>query len=131
MPSKNLPRFSPLFAVLACLIGGGALVPVNAAGDETFNGYLVDRSCAAMFKNDHLDPTKRLKDHLKSCDLDPACSDSGYTIYSGGKWIDLDAPTSAMVQKVLRASKKDKGNMFKVTGTIKRNELHGTTVAEI
>ena len=129
MPTKKLPRFCLL--ALFALLASSTLADLARAADESFSGYLVDKSCAAMFKNDHQDPTKRLKDHLKSCDLDPACCEAGYTIYSGGKWIDLDAPTSAVVQKVLRNSKKDRGNMFKVTGTIKRNELHGSTVAEI
>ncbi len=52
---------------------------------ETYTGYVVDRSCAAMIKNDHKDPTQRLKDHTKKCALDPTCCEAGYTVYSGVK----------------------------------------------
>jgi hypothetical protein len=98
---------------------------------ETFTGYLVDKSCAAMIKNDHLDPMQRLKDHTKACALEPSCCEAGYTVYSGGKWIDLDTAGSAMAQKMIRASKKSKAHMCKITGTFKRNEFHATDVSEV
>lgn len=84
-----------------------------------------------MIKNDHLDPTKRLKDHTKACSLEPSCCEAGYAVYSGGKWIDLDANGSALAQKVIRASKKDKGHMCKIVGSFKRNEFHATSVSEV
>ncbi len=84
-----------------------------------------------MIKHDHLDPMQRLKDHTKSCSLEPSCCEAGYTIYSGGKWIDLDPEGNALAQKMFRASKKNKSFMCKVTGTFKRNEFHATSVAEV
>jgi hypothetical protein len=98
---------------------------------ETITGFLVDRSCAAMIKNDHKDPTQRLKDHTKKCSLDPTCSEAGYTVYSGGRWIDLDLAGSDLAKKMIQASKKDKALMCKITGTFKRNEFHATSLAEV
>jgi hypothetical protein len=107
--------------------------PLALAADkvETYTGYVVDKSCAAMIKNDHLDPMQRLKDHTKSCALEPSCCEAGYTVYSGGKWIDLDVAGSAMAQKMIKASKKSKAHMCKITGVFKRNEFHATDVTEV
>jgi hypothetical protein len=98
---------------------------------ETITGYLIDRSCAAMIKHDHLDPMQRLKSHTKKCNLEPSCCEAGYTLYSGGKWIDLDAPSSEMAKKVIQSSKGDKGLMCKVQGSFKRDEFHASSVSEV
>ena len=122
-----------LMAVLwaVCLAVVASTLALAADKVETYTGYLVDKSCAAMIKNDHLDPTQRLKDHTKACALEPSCCEAGYTVYSGGKWIDLDAAGSAMAQKVIKASKKNKAHMCKITGVFKRNEFHATDVTEV
>ena len=117
--------------VALCLSLTTSLNASLAAGVESFTGYLVDKSCAAMIKNDHLDPTKRLKDHTRACSLEPSCCEAGYAVYSGGKWIDLDAAGSALAQKLIKASKKDKAHMCKITGEFKRNEFHATAVTEV
>jgi len=110
-----------------------AVVPAALSQEkvETFSGYLVDKSCAASIKNDHLDPTQRLKDHTRACALEPSCCEAGYTVYSGGKWIDLDAAGSQLAQKVIKASKKNKAHMCKITGVFKRNEFHASSVTEV
>jgi hypothetical protein len=117
--------------LMALALGVTSTLALAADKVETYSGYLVDKSCAAMIKNDHLDPTKRLKDHTRACALEPSCCEAGYTVYSGGKWIDLDAAGSALAQKMIRASKKDKAHMCKVTGVFKRNEFHATDVTEV
>ncbi|MBU6450624.1 MAG: hypothetical protein KGS72_02520 [Cyanobacteria bacterium REEB67] len=124
-------NFAALATTTLCLILNVSLPASLAAGAESFTGYLVDKSCAAMIKNDHLDPTKRLKDHTRACSLEPSCCEAGYAVYSGGKWIDLDAAGSALAQKLIRASKKDKAHMCKITGEFKRNEFHATAVTEV
>jgi hypothetical protein len=118
--------------VVALALNAVACTFVLAADKvETITGYLIDRSCAAMIKNDHKDPTQRLKDHTKKCSLDPTCCEAGYTVYSGGKWIDLDASASDLAKKMIEASKKNKGQMCKITGSFKRNEFHATSVSEV
>jgi hypothetical protein len=109
-----------------------SLVPVQAQDKvETFTGYLIDKSCAAAIKHDHNDPTQRLKDHTRTCSLEPACCEAGYTVYAAGKWIDLDAASSEMAQKIIKASKKSKSHMCKITGVFKRNEFHASSLSEV
>jgi hypothetical protein len=129
--SKNLGTLARAAATSLALSVVASSLALAADKVETLTGYLVDRSCAAMIKNDHQDPTQRLKDHAKKCSLEPSCCEAGYTIYSGGKWIDLDIAGSDLAKKMFIASKKNKAFMCKVTGYFKRNEFHATSVTEV
>jgi hypothetical protein len=120
-----------LAMAMALALGATSALVMAAEKVETYTGYLVDKSCAAMIKNDHLDPTQRLQAHTKACALEPSCCEAGYAVYSGGKWIDLDAAGSEMAKKMIKASKKSKAHMCKITGVFKRNEFHATDVTEV
>ncbi len=71
-----------------------------------------------------------LKQHTRHCSLEPSCSESGYSLYSGGKWLDLDPKGNDMARKYFQASKKEAGHIFKITGVFKRNELRVATISE-
>lgn len=133
MISKQVNKFSMscsiLGAILAILF---AALPAFAADKvQTWTGYLIDRSCAAMIKKESKDIPRQVKDHSKSCGLDAACCEAGYSVYSQGQWIDLDTASSQVAHKLLEASKKNKGHMVKVTGVVKRGEVKASSIVEV
>jgi len=103
--------------------------PATVAG-EVYTGYLIDRSCAAAMKMENKGLDNGLKQHTRHCSLEPSCSESGYSLYSGGKWFDLDPKGNEMARKYFQASKKEAGHIFKITGVFKRNELRVATISE-
>jgi hypothetical protein len=52
-------------------------------------------------------------------------------LYSQGKWFDLDPKGNEMAKKVFQASKKETGQLFKIQGVFKRNELRVSNIAEV
>lgn len=115
------------------------LSPASAQKTESWTGYLVDRSCAAMIKTEcknqgnkaGKDPSAQLAEHTRSCSLDPSCSESGYTLYSHNQWLDLDPASSALARKVVETSKKSKGLQVKVDGIVKRGEIKASSIVEL
>lgn len=97
-----------------------------------YTGFLVDRSCAAQIKVDSkgTDPSPSLKKHTRHCSLEPSCCEAGYSLYSQGKWLDLDAKGNELAKKIFEQSKKESGHLFTVTGLFKRNELRVASIAE-
>lgn len=97
-----------------------------------YTGFLVDRSCAAQIKVDSkgVDPSPSLKKHTRHCSLEPSCCEAGYSLYSQGKWLDLDAKGNELAKKIFEQSKKESGHLFTVTGVYKRNELRVASMAE-
>ncbi|MBN8660091.1 MAG: hypothetical protein J0M35_06980 [Candidatus Obscuribacter phosphatis] len=98
---------------------------------KTYTGYLLDRACAAELKQTGKDPLATLKGHTKHCSLEPACSEAGYTLYSEGKWLDLDAAGSEKARKAFGLTKKAAGHKFKISGIFKRNELRVKEITEV
>ena len=102
----------------------------EALAGDVYTGYLIDRSCAAAMKMENKGLENGLKQHTRHCSLEPSCSESGYSLYSGGKWLDLDPKGNDMARKYFQASKKEAGHIFKITGVFKRNELRVATISE-
>lgn len=133
----NLGRVSSgLAAVLFCFL----LTTLSAhAADklESWTGYLVDRSCAAMIKKEGKDIPRQVKEHTKSCSLDATCSEAGYTVYcpaagaNAAQWLDLDNASSQIARKLLESTKKAKGNLVKMTGIVKRGEVKASSIVEV
>lgn len=136
---KTLLAISLAFSALAVNVG----LPASAAPTSTpspkpadavsqYTGYLVDRSCAAQIKVDNKgsDPSPSLKKHTRHCSLEPSCCEAGYSLYSQGKWFDLDAKGNELAKKIFEQSKKESGHMFNISGIFKRNELRVASIAE-
>ncbi|CAN5601094.1 hypothetical protein BH11CYA1_BH11CYA1_28690 [soil metagenome] len=105
--------------------------PAAAADSQNWTGYLIDRSCAAAIQGDNKDAMKSVKEHTKACSLEPSCCEAGYSVYSQGKWLDLDNNSSAMAKKVMQASKRDKAHIVKVVGIVKRGEVRASSITEV
>lgn len=133
-------RFSTKFLAPVCgllLSAAPTLVLAQDASKapESYSGYLIDRSCAAQIKMDnmrqHVDPMAAINKHTRHCSLEPSCCEAGYSLYSQGKWFDLDPKGNEMAKKLFQASKKETGQVFKIQGVFKRNELRVSSIAEV
>ncbi|MBL0184127.1 MAG: hypothetical protein IPP97_00160 [Candidatus Obscuribacter sp.] len=125
------PVFSLFFTAMPTLV----LAQDAAKALESYSGYLIDRSCAAQIKMDnmrqHVDPMGAINKHTRHCSLEPSCCEAGYSLYSQGKWFDLDPKGNEMAKKLFEASKKETGQLFKIQGVFKRNELRVSNIAEV
>lgn len=79
----------------------------------------------------HVDPMGAINKHTRHCSLEPSCCEAGYSLYSQGKWFDLDPKGNEMAKKLFQASKKETGQVFKIQGVFKRNELRVSSIAEV
>lgn len=89
--------------VLACILPAMAFAADKIAMPSdavVLKGTLIDNMCADANK-DGID--KFIKTHTKECALMPACAASGYSLYSDGKLMKLDAGSSAMAEEFLKA----------------------------
>ena len=110
---------------MAAMLILAGLVAVVATGQEkktgqessTFKGYVVDQMCGkGMAKKSN--PMEKAAGHTKECALEDACAASGYGIFTGGKWLKFDSAGNKLAKDAITKSKREKGLMFEVTGTI-------------
>jgi len=84
----------------------------------TLHGYVVDAMCSKrMSKSDQA--MQKAANHSKDCALEDGCSASGYGIFSGGKYYKFDNAGSKEARAMIEKSKREKGLLFDVTGTMK------------
>jgi hypothetical protein len=92
----------------------------KAAGAWT--GFLVDNMCADS-TDAKSDVNKFLNSYSKDCALMDCCKASGFSIYSGGKWLRLDKKGNELAANVMSKSKKTNRIEVKAEGA-----LEGTTI---
>lgn len=117
--------------ILAVLVAGAVPGQEKKTGGESWkmNGYVVDQMCAkGMAKKAH--PMEKAAGHTKECALEEACAASGYGIFSNGKWMKFDAAGDKLAKQAIEKSKREKGLMFEVTGTIDGEVLAVTGLKE-
>ncbi len=87
----------------------------------TMKGYVVDQMCATGFlKKENF--MEKAKAHSQDCALEDDCAETGFGIFSDGKWYRFDDGGSRKAKKLIEDSKRERGLYFEVTGT-----LHGDT----
>jgi hypothetical protein len=91
-------------------------------GAATLSGYIVDANCGERLAGIE-NGGERAARHTKACSLEPACSAKGYMLYSGGTWYTLDAQGNSLAKGAITASKKERGHLFEVTGSVKGKTL--------
>ena len=93
-------------------------------------GYLLDQKCAASMKGDSaaLDFAKQ---HTRNCALLPACRAKGYAVFAQGKFFDLDGNGNKQAEKIIRASKRERGFQVAVCGDIKGTSIKVTHITEL
>jgi hypothetical protein len=88
----------------------------------TLSGYIVDANCGARLAVSE-NGGERAAHHTKACSLEPACSAKGYMLYSGRTWYTLDAQGNSLAKAAIAASKKERGHLFEVTGSVQGKTL--------
>jgi hypothetical protein len=79
--------------------------------------------CEASISHDKKDPVPALSHHTKECALNADCSEAGYSLYSDGKFIDLDSKSNAVAKKYFESTAKKEGHYVAVSGQLKRDLL--------
>ncbi|MDQ3010106.1 MAG: hypothetical protein M3X11_05330 [Acidobacteriota bacterium] len=93
-------------------------------------GNIVDKACSAgVAKKD--DPQAAAASHTKGCSLSERCANSGFGVYSDGKYTEFDEKGAILAKDALKKSTKDKGAKFKVTGMVHDGKLMVESISEV
>jgi len=95
----------------------------EAMAVTTMKGYVVDQMCAkGMAKKENM--MEKAAAHTKECALEENCAESGYGLFSDGKYYPFDETGSEKAHELIEKTSKKKEIMVEVSGT-----LDGTTLA--
>lgn len=130
--TTTLIALLPLESALSQPAKSGTATNANPTS-KVYEGFLVDRACAAMYKHDGGNIAQKAASHTRTCCLEPSCSEAGYSLYvsKDQAWFDLDNKGNEMARELIKKSKIAKGNKVQVTGEIKRGELRTNTIHEL
>ena len=119
MLQKSLVVVSVL--LLACM--------AIAAEKVKLNGYIIDNMCAGHHGKD-ANVEEAVKTHKTSCALMDGCSESGYALFSDGKFYKLDASGSEKAMALLKKTKSEKGLAVQVEGAVEGDTLTVSSISE-
>lgn len=103
------------------------------AQDKTavkINGYLIDNACVIAAAKDK-DVAARVKRHPTSCALTPNCLESGFSVFSEGKFYKLDEAGNKSATEVMKNTKTTSGVEVAVEGILEGDTLNVTKLAEV
>jgi hypothetical protein len=95
----------------------------------TLKGYVVDQMCAgkmAMKEN----AMEKAGGHTKECALNDQCAESGFGIFSDGKYYKFDEKGSATAKSLIEKSKREKALYFVAKGTVGEGTMTLATLRE-
>lgn len=122
-------KLSLFFAALVVAL---SLASLGLADDKkvTLTGNIVDKACSAgVAKKD--DPQAAAAAHSKGCSLSERCANSGFGVYSDGKFTEFDEKGAALAKDALKKSAKEKGAKFKVTGMVHDGKMMVESISEV
>jgi hypothetical protein len=93
---------------------------------KTYSGYLMDKMCAKRKAGD----MEKMKNHSKTCLTEEECASSGYGVVVGKKFIPFDAKGNDMTVTYLKTLQKEKDIQVDVKGSMKKNKLAVTGIAD-
>ena len=113
-------RSRTLFALAAVVVALLAL-PALAAESKNFeNVSMIDVNCSTKFAD-------KLDSHPRACAL--RCADSGYGIWSEGKYVKFDAAGNEKAKAALEASSAKDKLRVNVSGELEGDTLKVTALA--
>ena len=119
----------------ACALGvlllfSASLAAAQGGKTVTLKGYVVDQMCAkTLAKKENV--MEKAAGHTKKCALEEGCAESGYGLFSDGKYYTFDEKGSARAKEMIEASKREKELMFEASGSVKGDMLTVKTLKEI
>lgn len=96
----------------------------------TLHGYVVDAMCAKGMAKNSTTVMKKAAAHTKSCALEEACASSGFGVFSDAKWYKFDEAGDKQALELIKGTKKDKGLMVTVSGSMQEGTLMVSSLAE-
>jgi hypothetical protein len=111
-----------------CVLWAIASQATFCADEDKWSGYLVDRQCADSIKGSSATESF-VRAHTKDCAV--MCQDKGYSLYSQGRWLSLDARGNSLALKHMKASQRVRGFYVQVTGKIKDSTISVWRIEEI
>jgi hypothetical protein len=81
-----------------------------------------------MVKKDN--PMEKAANHTKSCALEEGCAESGFGVFSEGKWYKFDEKGDALALELIKASKAEKGIQVEAMGEMKGDVFAVTALGE-
>ncbi|MEW6509331.1 MAG: hypothetical protein AB1428_00070 [Bacteroidota bacterium] len=95
----------------------------------TLKGYVVDQMCAKnMAKKENV--MEKAAGHTKECALEESCAESGYGIFSEGKYYKFDDKGSVRAKDLIEKSKREKELAFEASGTLSGGTFTVTSLKE-
>ena len=83
----------------------------------TLKGYVVDQMCAkTLAKKENV--MDKAAAHTKKCALEEGCSESGYGLFSDGKYYRFDEKGSETAKSLIEGSARESALMFEATGSV-------------
>jgi len=127
-----------LKTLVVALFAAAFVVPAFAQDDmkadkgamkTELHGYIVDAMCAGgMMKKD--DPMAQAAKHTKGCALEEACAESGYGVFSDGKYYKFDKAGDTMALALIKKSDTKAGMMVHVEGVMMDDVLKVVSIQE-
>lgn len=118
-----------VIAVVTFLALTSLLAVAQETGTTTLSGYVVDQHCAGSMASKS-NAMEKAAGHSKECALMEDCANSGFGIFSGGKYIKFDAKGSERAKALFEKSKLSKGMYFTAVGKIVNGAFNVTSLAE-
>ena len=88
----------------------------------SIHGYLVDAMCAKNMAGKETTMKKAMA-HSRKCALEESCAESGYGVFSDGKWLKFDGEGDKQAKALLEKSTTEKGIEIEVTGKMAGEKL--------
>ncbi|MFI5252211.1 MAG: hypothetical protein ACHQQQ_07245 [Bacteroidota bacterium] len=101
----------------------------SKAAVKTMKGYVVDASCAKDMA-DKPDVMQKAANHTKECALKEMCAESGYGLFSEGKWYKFDDAGDKQAKSLIESTTKTKEISVVVKGTPGDGTLAVTSIKE-
>lgn len=103
---------------------------VGAEEAQKWRGFILDKQCVNSVR-DEASADDFIQHHTKDCALMRNCRASGFGLYAGGKWFDLDKHGSDLALKILSESKKHSGFFVEVRGDLRGKVLKVQSIREV
>jgi hypothetical protein len=108
------------FVVGVVLLFAMSLAGAQGAKTVTMKGYVVDQMCAkGIAKKENV--MEKAAAHSRKCALEEGCTESGYGLFSDGKYYPFDEKGSAKAKELIEGSKREKELMFEASGSVEGN----------
>lgn len=101
----------------------------DKAAAMTMKGYVVDAQCAGDMAGKE-DVMTRAANHTKKCALNDRCAESGYGLFSDGKWYKFDEAGDKLAKDLIEKTTKKDQIAVEVAGKMGDGTMAVTSIKE-